>query len=135
MMSGPLKLKDAMLVWMTYALKTQCTIYSVVHIFRLVKVIQKNALCRENVEEIQLQKKKECFSKSLNISILIRQAVWKKNWVVIMFYIWFKQIHFADPPPYRHGNADYVTTNKWLFQQKIPRPESFAFTVVLVFKL
>ena len=35
--------------------KTQCTIDSVVQIFRLVKVIQRKALCRENVGEIQLQ--------------------------------------------------------------------------------
>ena len=34
--------------------KTQCTIDSVVQIFRLVKVIQRKALCRENVGEIQL---------------------------------------------------------------------------------
>ena len=49
-------------------LKTQCTICSVVQIFRLVKVIERKRLCRENVEEIQLQTK--CFSKSLNVSIL-----------------------------------------------------------------
>ena len=30
-----------------------------------------------------------------------------------LFYIWFKQICFADPVLYRYSNADYVTTNKW----------------------
>ena len=34
--------------------KTQCTIYSVVQIFRLVKEIQRKGLCQGNVEEIQL---------------------------------------------------------------------------------
>ena len=34
--------------------KTQCTIYNAVQIFRLVKIIQRKSLCRENVAEIQL---------------------------------------------------------------------------------
>ena len=34
--------------------KTHCTIYSLVQMFRLVKEIQRKAFCRENVEEIQL---------------------------------------------------------------------------------
>ena len=34
--------------------KTQCTIYSVVQMFRLVKGIQRKGLCKENVQEIQL---------------------------------------------------------------------------------
>ena len=34
--------------------KTECTIYSAVQIFRLVKIIHRKALCRKNVEEIQL---------------------------------------------------------------------------------
>ena len=29
--------------------------------------------------------------------------------MVVMFYVWFKQIYFVDPLPYRNGNADYVT--------------------------
>ena len=116
--SGPVKLKDAICL----RLKVQCTIYSVVQIFRLVKVIQRKALCRETVEEIQLQTKKEFFSKLLNKSILTQinclilqfwKKWWKKNWVVIMFYKWFKQFSFVDPIPYRYSNADYVTTNKW----------------------
>ena len=44
MMSGPLKLKDVLLLRMTYVLETQCTIYCVVQIFGLVKVIQRKAL-------------------------------------------------------------------------------------------
>ena len=144
MMSGPLKLKNAMLLSMTHILKTQCSIYSVVQIVRLVKVIQNKALRRENVEEIQLQTKKECFLKLLNISILTQMGIfilqfwgkwWKKNLVVIMFYIWFKQIYFVVPHSCRYSNTDYVATNNWLFQQKIPRPEHFSFILVLVFKL
>ena len=42
-------------------------IYSLVQIFGLVKVIQRKALCRKNVEDVQLKTKKQCFSKSLNI--------------------------------------------------------------------
>ena len=67
--------------------------------------------------------------------ITILEKIMEKNWVVIMFYNWFKQIYFADPLPYRYRNANYVTKNKWLFQQKIPRPENFAFIVILVFKV
>ena len=44
MMSGPLKLKDALRLRMTYRLETQCTIYSAVQIFGLVKVIQRKSL-------------------------------------------------------------------------------------------
>ena len=63
--------------------KMQCTIYSVVQIFGLVKVIQRKVLCSENVEKIQLYTKKECFSKSLNILILTQinsliLQFWKK---------------------------------------------------------
>ena len=97
MMSGPLKLKDGWLLWMTYVLKTQCTVYSLVEIQRI-------ALCRKNVEDIQLQTKKQCNSKSLNISSFIQMSSliwqfwgkwWKKSWVVI-FYILYKKI-FCGP--------------------------------------
>ena len=64
--------------------------------------------------------KERCFTKSLNTDEL-RWTVWYynsgkndgKNWAVIMFYIWFKQICFVDPVPDRYNKADYVSTNKW----------------------
>ena len=37
--------------------------------------------------------------------------------------------------PYWYSNSDDIKTNKWLFQEKIPKPENFALIVVLVFHL
>ena len=45
--------------------------------------------------------------------ITILGKMMEKSWVVIMFYIWFKQICFVDPVPDRYNKADYVSTNKW----------------------
>ena len=47
MMSGPLKLKDLLLLSMTDVLKAQCTINSAVQILGLVKIIQRKTLCKK----------------------------------------------------------------------------------------
>ena len=102
MMSRPMKLNDPWLLWTTFMLKTQCTMYSVVQIFRLIKVIQGKPSCwRKTTAEKETlfleiaEHIKSHSDEQFNITTL--RKMMKKRWM--MFYIWFKQLYLMDNFP------------------------------------
>ena len=69
--------------------------------------------------------------KQFNITVLGKMMEEKLSGNNVL-YIWFKPIYFVDPFPCMYSNVNSGATNKWLFQQKIPRPKNLVFILKLL---